>query len=291
MLAVLVRSNWTGLGARPRPNLGLLLKTRLTCRRKEMSLADTHPHQRDHAITFEAGPHVYTINGDSGYTSVTTWLHSNFEKFNAAAIAARIVAKGPKPGTKYHGMTKQAIMDSWRANGREASAAGTALHENIERFYNGEDIDANAKAAADYQLFERFQAANAHLKPYRTEWMIWDAELRLAGSIDMIFANDDGTLSIYDWKRCKDIRANSPWNKFSHTECISHIPDTNYWHYALQLNVYAALLEKNYGKTIKDLRLVVLHPNQKEPRVISLPWLRDEVEALFAVRLGRVRTK
>ena len=286
-----MRSSWTGLGARPDRAMSLLLKTRAACLQNRMALADAHPHLRDLSITFEAGPHVYTINGDSDYTSVTTWLHSNFEKFDADAVASRLIAKGPKPGTKYHGMTKQAIMASWRANGREASAAGTALHENIERFYNGEEVDPDVKAADDYQLFERFQGANARLKPYRTEWMIWDAELRLAGSIDMIFDNDDGTLSIYDWKRCKDIRANSPWNKFSHTECISHIPDTNYWHYALQLNVYAALLEKNYGKTIKDLRLVVLHPNQTFPVVVSLPWLRDEVAALFASRAEGLRNK
>ena len=31
---------------------------------------------------------------------------------------------------------------------------------------------------------------NSHLKPYRTEWMIYDKELKLAGSIDMIFINE-----------------------------------------------------------------------------------------------------
>lgn len=261
-----------------------MLKTAPVCLHKVMALARAHPHTRDAAITFDAGPHVYTIHGDSDYTSVTTWLHSNFEPFDAPAVAARLAAKEHEPGSKYYGMTKQAIMAAWRTNGREASAAGTALHENIERFYNGEEVSARAKAAPDYKLFERFHEANEHLAPYRTEWMIWDADLRLAGSIDMTFDNGDGTLSIYDWKRCKDVRANSPWNKFSKTECIEHIPDTNYWHYALQLNVYAALLEKNYGQKIKDLKLVVLHPKQTRPIVVSLPWLRAEVAALFAAR-------
>lgn len=255
---------------------------------EHMSLAEKHPHPRDNAITFDAGPHVYTIHGDSDYTSVTTWLHSHFEKFDADAVASRIIERGTKPGSKYHGMTKSQITASWRANGREASAAGTALHENIERFYNGEEVAPEAKAAPDYKLFEMFHEAHFTLRPYRSEWMIWDSELRLAGSIDMLFHNDDGSLSIYDWKRCKDIQANSKWNKFSHTECISHIPDTNFWHYALQLNVYAALLEKNYGKTIKELRLVVLHPNQTHHRIMVVPWLRDDVTALFAERMASI---
>jgi nucleoside-diphosphate-sugar epimerase len=37
------------------------------------------------------------------------------------------------------------------------------------------------------------------------EWMIFDEDLKLAGSIDMVYENPDGTLSIYDWKRSKDI--------------------------------------------------------------------------------------
>ena len=249
-----------------------------------MALEQAHPHPRDQSITFEAGPHVYTINGDSDYTSVTTWLHSHFEKFNAEAVASRIVERGAKPGSKYHGMTKAQILCAWRENGRQASEAGTALHENIERFYNGEEVDALAAAAPDYKLFEMFKVAHASLRAYRSEWMIWDAELRLAGSIDMLFENADGSLSIYDWKRCKDIQTSSRWNKFAHAACISHIPDTNFWHYALQLNVYAALLEKNYGKTVKDLRLVILHPNQAHHRVMAVPRLRDDVAALFAER-------
>ena len=253
------------------------------------ALARRNPHPRDQFITFDPGPHVYTVNADSGYTSVTTWLHSHFEAFDPDKTASRITERGAQPGSKYYGMTKEEIMASWERNGREASEAGTALHENIERFYNGLPVGTEAREAADYGLFELFQKANAALVPYRTEWMVWDAELRLAGSIDMVFVNGDGSLSIYDWKRCKDIRKTAYGGRYSKTECIEHIPDSNYWHYALQLNVYAALLEKNYGKTVKNMSLVVLHPRQRGPMVLSVPWLRSEVTALFHER-GKVLT-
>ena len=49
------------------------------------------------------------------------------------------------------------------------------------------------------------------MTPYRTEWMIWDKDHKLAGSIDMIFENEDGTLSIYDWKRSKEIKKQNKW--------------------------------------------------------------------------------
>jgi hypothetical protein len=36
----------------------------------------------------------------------------------------------------------------------------------------------------------------SHLKPYRTEWTIYDEELKIAGSIDMVYEKPNGTLAI-----------------------------------------------------------------------------------------------
>ena len=33
-------------------------------------------------------------------------------------------------------------------------------------------------------------------------------------------------------------------------QCINHLPDTNFWHYSLQLNTYKAILEDKYGVKI-----------------------------------------
>ena len=44
------------------------------------------------------------------------------------------------------------------------------------------------------------------MKPYRTEMMVFDEHVKIAGSIDMLFENKDKTLSIYDWKRSKKIK-------------------------------------------------------------------------------------
>ena len=45
-------------------------------------LSTLHPHERDSHISFDEGPHIYTIDGDSGFMSVTTWNHSHFPHFN-----------------------------------------------------------------------------------------------------------------------------------------------------------------------------------------------------------------
>ena len=52
-----------------------------------MNLLETrNPHERDNHITFDEEPHIYTIDGDSNYTSVTTWNHSHFEHFDSDKV-------------------------------------------------------------------------------------------------------------------------------------------------------------------------------------------------------------
>ena len=45
-------------------------------------LKQKNPHCRDARITFDAGPHIYTIDNDPSvkYVSVTTWNHKHFEQ-------------------------------------------------------------------------------------------------------------------------------------------------------------------------------------------------------------------
>ena len=43
-------------------------------------------------------------------------------------------------------------------------------------------------------------------------------------------------------------------------EGLSHIHDSNYWHYTLQLNIYKYTLETKYDLIVRDLHLVVIHP-------------------------------
>ena len=57
----------------------------------------------------------------------------------------------------------------------------------------------------------------------------------------------------------QEIKKNSGFNKWSTTECIEHLPDSNFWHYSLQLNTYKYMLEKNYNKKVNGMYLVCLH--------------------------------
>jgi hypothetical protein len=278
-------------------------------------LANRNRHPRDDNIQFFEEGHKYVIKSDltSKYTSVTTWNHSHFPHFDADAVIANMMkGRNWKEGHKYWGMTAEEIKTQWNANGTSVSSLGTDMHYEIECFmndkrmqceythkelyqiYNCDYIKKNShhhdQKSLEWKYFIEFVKDTPDLKPYRTEWTVYHEELKLAGSIDMVYENPDGTLSIYDWKRAKDITRVNTFNKYALTECISHMPDSNFWHYALQLNTYKAILEAKYDKKITDLYLVRLHPDNEEKNyeLIKLPNLSKDISTLFEKRIQEI---
>ena len=270
-------------------------------------LSKKNEHCRDKNLHFDEPTHKYTILTDkeSNYTSVTTWNHQHFPHFNADLVIKRMMnGKNWNPENKYWGKTAEEIKKEWSNNGSLVSGLGTTLHFNIECFMN-EEIDYEDGTPCDYtheellQVYEPLQESCIeweyflkfvndfpHLKPYRTEWMIYDEDLKLAGSIDMVYENEDGSLSIYDWKRAKEITKYNNFKEYAKTECIKHLPNTNFWHYSLQLNTYKRILERKYGKKVTDLYLVRLHPNNENNSydLIKCADLSKEIDLLFSLR-------
>ena len=270
-------------------------------------LQSHNAHPRDAHIVFQEEGHKYTIltDPDSAYTSVTTWNHSHFTKFDPDAIIKTMMAgKNWTPKNKYWNMTPDEIKALWDANGKSVSSKGTEMHFQIECFMNNDTIHKGytheelleqyaptdetpqLEPQLEWIYFLEFVKNNPTLKPYRTEWLIYDDDIKLAGSIDMVYETPNGDLLIYDWKRSKDITKTNPWDKSSITECISHLPDTNFWHYSLQLNTYKMILEKKYEKTVTGLFLVKLHPENKTRtfEILKVPFLETEMDELYAYR-------
>ena len=61
---------------------------------------------------------------------------------------------------------------------------------------------------------------------------------------------------------------------------MEHIPDTSYWHYALQQNLYRHIVEKCYGLTVSNMNLVILHPSYSSYKVVRVPRLDDEIQLI-----------
>lgn len=230
---------------------------------------------RDSNVSFREADHVYIVDG-TPLDSVTTFVKNCFPEFDSEFHAKR--------KAKALGITKEAVLEMWDKKGRESREQGTAMHKKIESFYLGKEPSTDET----FELFKIF-ANKITLKPYRTEWAVYDWEQKIAGTIDFV-DYQNGEYIIYDWKRSDKLIAKNglPIKNSQYGEKalppIENLDDSPYYHYALQLSLYKYILEKNYGIKVSKLRLGIFHPSYNKPYVLEMPYLQNEIDTLFGLR-------
>lgn len=225
-------------------------------------LAQLNRHERDSKIVFFEEGHIYNVEGMEGHpTSVTTLIHHFFPEFNADLVIDKMMQGRNWTSSKYYGKTKEEIKEEWSRSGEEASKLGTLMHADIENFFNSEPIKNPDSIEFSYfmKFWDGFQIVNPTFKPYRTEWLVFDEDRRIAGSIDCVLQDDKGNIVILDWKRSKEIKMNNRFEKGKGP--LAGLDNCNYNHYMLQLNIYRHILETRYDKKVAAMFIVVLHPN------------------------------
>lgn len=245
-----------------------------------------NPHPRDKFIEFDEPRHKYTYtNGQNTTTnrfgvqvnkhefkiSSTSFVKKYFEKFDSDKIIENMMNSPYWEKNKYYGMVrhlnneinsknkiKEYIKNYWNKLGKDATTKGTHLHECIEYFYNDFFIE---EYPPEFTMFLDFHNEHKEYNRYRTEWVIYDLDYDIPGTIDMVYEKD-GKFVICDWKRSKDIKM-FPYKNKRGKSPIEHIPDCNFYHYSLQVNLYKYILEKNYDIEISDMWIVNIHPNNE----------------------------
>ena len=249
-------------------------------------LATLNKHPLDERIVFEEASHTYTIDGSTqGWKSCTGFLHCFFKPFVPDEVIANMMRSPKWPQSKYFGKTPDEIKKQWT----DSSSFGTQMHLDIETYYNSLKGDESMFASwspdqsPEWSMFlDYHERVGSTFEPYRTEWVVFDIYHKIAGSIDMVYKKPDGTLAIYDWKRVEDIKTENRWDHGLGP--LAHLPDTNYWHYTVQLNVYKYILERYYDVTVSELALIVIHPSRPTWKRYRLNILTDEMDAMMAAR-------
>ena len=257
-----------------------------------MLLAKKNSHERDHRIRFVEDGHKYYIDEKTtGWVSTTGFVKQFCTEFQARFICKNMIRSRNFPtlekhkkylhllcddnGQKHDEETLiDLILQQWDDAGKEACRLGTLMHEAIELYYNGIDVDLSD--TPEKRMFQEFdkEIKKQGYVPFRTEWYVFDEKEHICGAIDFVmYRPDDDTYHIFDWKRSKQIKRTGNRMKY----CLGHLRDCNFMKYSLQLNVYKYILETNYGITVASMALVVLHPNQQRHLVYNVLDLQEEV--------------
>ncbi|HAW72938.1 MAG TPA: hypothetical protein DCX00_03865 [Flavobacteriales bacterium] len=228
-------------------------------------------HDRDSRINFYPEPHAYEIDGVP-VTSVSTLVARFFPEFDSLYWAE-------KKAAKQNQSTKQ-LLEDWRRNGENASRLGTRLHHDIEQYY----LNGKRANSQEFEHFLTFHAAHKHLKPFRSEWRIFDESIGIAGTVDLVVHNGRD-YDLFDWKRSKkliqEINGKAFIEKTNPSQQglgpLNHLDDTSYNRYCLQQNIYSRILEERYDLRIRNMFLVVIHPNYSTFHKIRVNRMENEV--------------
>ena len=242
-------------------------------------LEKLNSHERDSLLLFDEKYHSYSYKGMKLISS-TSLIHKLFIPFNADDIINDMQASPLWERNKYYPMTKEQIKNLWSKNSEEAMIQGTKLHADIESYLNYEVISNESK---EFQFFLNFMKDKKFV-PYRTEWKIFDEDMKIAGTIDACSEDENGELTLFDWKRSKEIKKSNDFKKkYSIKEYLKHLEDVNFNHYSLQLNLYKYILQKKYKKKIKDMYLAIFHPEciTQNYQIYLVPDMTEEIKNIM----------
>lgn len=257
---------------------------------KMATFRDAGRYEQDAYIDFESYEHIYIYNGRQRLLPVSSLVGYFFESFNALAAAER--------KCQNYSIPVEESLDQWDRIGTMASEVGTFMHAQTESYfrdgtfetiypfcYNGETEAISLEKEKQY--FLQFVSDYA-IRPYRQEWPVYDLALNVAGTIDLICQEDDGSFTIYDWKRSSKVvnALGQPITEgFNGKMSVNgiNLPDTSFYHYCLQQNLYRYMLEQHYGIRVRAMNLVVLCASYPSYYVAQVPKMDEVVNKMVGI--------
>lgn len=239
----------------------------------------------DNRLRFEPKEHIYVLDGVLQLKAVSDVIAYFFSPFNILIQSERYAYK--------NGMSQTEVIEMWDAKGVESRDVGTFLHEQIEKHlkgkkvlfdypfeYNGEIVNYKKTVSIkkEFGYFIDFMR-DTEVKPFRSEWRIFDEKNKIAGTIDLICRNGS-QFDIYDWKRSTKSSPNETvWQHGING--LEHVPDISFYKYSLQQNLYKYILENNYDIKINKMYLIVLHPEYERYIKYEVPRMDKEITIIL----------
>lgn len=253
------------------------------------TLAVTNPFPRTARICFDEENHSYTIDGIRAPRSVTSLLHSFSSPFNPK-IAIEAMRTGrdwceKRKQLEIQGVdpdSDQDIARHWGRAGEVGRKRGTLLHFHAEMYANSVPIEYPWSPELHQVVAILDVLSSDGWLPYRAEINIFHCQLRVAGQPDLILRNATGHLAILDWKRVPKLHYDNAFTSLQYP--LDHLPDSSYWLYALQLNLYRFIIESaEYGSgfQVAKMWLAVVHPTLASPQLVTVPRLQNEMIELL----------
>ncbi|MES3018158.1 MAG: hypothetical protein V4721_10275 [Bacteroidota bacterium] len=234
----------------------------------------------DNYVTLRESDHRYFDKDGREYMSASKFLGLFYEPFDANFIAGQVAAS--------EGVPKQVILDRWQAQ----TDLGTHIHEAIQRYNNTTEMLPEDEYLRPAILNIAFQYKDYYRR--YNEVVLYDKDEFLAGTADhplVTTSHKNSVIDIGDWKcygngiNQKDLdKHGKPRNKYM-LHCLDHLQASSYNKVALQLSLYAYMLQKATGRKIGKLFAHWINPINPLINIqLPVPYMKHEIIAMIAWR-------
>lgn len=205
-------------------------------------------------IIFDQASHSYTYHG-APLTSVSRIVSQLKPPFDREGIAAKTAIK--------RGVGVATVLAEWDKARDMSMARGKRVHEWIaQRLLDRLPAQTDMFLALNQRLpemdaFERFWNEKPNETPViQVEWVVGDAELEIAGTVDAVLNGPYQQPSIFDWKTGKDFKTENRFQKL--LPPFDDLDDCDLSSYSLQLSLYRLIVERNTPNHLGDSYIVHL---------------------------------
>ena len=219
-------------------------------------------------VTFVEETHKYYNSLGEEYISCTNLIKKFTPEFKSEELAEKIA--------KRDNIKVEDVLKKWNEAGKTATDFGTKIHKCMEGYvkHNPLLIDDEWKdvTKTGYQLL----LDDTKDGEIESEKLLYNHEYKIAGQSDIVFTNNHIVYNIADFKTNKKIDFYSKYNEYM-LYPLNHLQHCNYNEYALQLSLYAFMLQQPIGKMF----LLHLNKETKTWTKIPMPYMKHEVMVLL----------
>ena len=221
-----------------------------------------------------------TIDGERiRYLSVSTFIYKFFPEFDPDGTIAKNYALK-------NDMTVEAVHALWDRKKERSRIMGSHIHENVEDMLNGRPIRNEPSDERELSLMnvteQLVDSLQKRLDIMGVESVVFDSDVALTGTIDLCGrSKKDGKLWIIDYKSSNRIDRVNKYNQFGFAP-IQHLPNINYMHYSLQLNMYENLMKRaGYVDSDEPVGKALIHITENGRTTYVVDDLQKEINDMI----------
>lgn len=210
--------------------------------------------------------HTYTDKSKQRYKSVSSVLSLIKPKFDTEGKALEYAVKKK--------MAVKDVLKLWEEKKNTGLNFGTMIHENIETYFKERKVLDERYSEIVEDISDRVYVDGGY-----NELICFDKIKKICGTADYVQFKENSFI-ISDFKTNLKFNFENPFQDKFLSGPVNHLPNSEYFIYALQLSFYARMISNLTGLMCESLNVYWLKRQIDTKDIFKAKWLKYTVPYL-----------